>query len=76
MGRGQTEVVVGVVREVLPGDRYRVELADRRCIEAECSGKIRVRFEDIEAGDSVRCELSPIAPGRARIVERIKGARK
>ena len=76
MARDRTEVVVGVVREVLGGGRFRVELQDQRCIVAESSGKIRVRFEAIEAGDCVRCELSPIASGRARIVERIKGARK
>jgi translation initiation factor IF-1 len=46
----------------------RVELDDGRCIYAEVSAKIKVRFMAIVPGARVRCELSPVEAGRARIV--------
>jgi translation initiation factor IF-1 len=46
----------------------RVELDDGRCINAELSAKIKVRFMAIVPGARVRCELSPVVAGKARIV--------
>jgi translation initiation factor IF-1 len=47
---------------------FLVELNDGRCIYAELSAKIKVRFMAIVPGARVRCELSPVSVGKARIV--------
>ena len=46
-----------------------VEIAAGRCILANLSGRIRVRFQRLSPGQHVRCELSPIDPLKARIIE-------
>ncbi len=53
-------------------DRFRVELDDSRCISAEISARIKVRFTGIQTGARVACELSPHVDGKARIVERLE----
>lgn len=58
----------GTAREQLENGTVSVELDDGRCIIAEVSAKIKVRFMAIVPGARVRCELSPVVVGKARIV--------
>lgn len=58
----------GIVRAILGSGKYHVELASGHCINASASAKIKVRLTSILVGDIVRCEISPVEPGRARIV--------
>ena len=61
--------VQGVVLRLLPDGAAEIKLDDGRCINAEVSAKIKVRFVRVRIGDRVRCELSPIDPSKARIVD-------
>jgi len=60
--------VQGTAGERLNDGTFLVELDDGRCINAELSAKIKVRFMAIVPGARVRCELSPVIVGKARIV--------
>ena len=60
----------GIVREVLPGTMFRVELPGGRLVLAHISGKMRKHFIRIVPGDKVRVELSPYDLTKARIVFR------
>jgi len=57
----KTEVieVEGKVLEVLPGGKFRVELENKHIIVAHVSGKIRMNYIRILAGDKVTVEMSP-----------------
>ena len=61
----------GAVVEVLPNNRYRVELSNGHRLLAFVSGKDRLAFAGLAVGDKVRLELSPydLSAGRL-IVER------
>jgi translation initiation factor IF-1 len=59
----------GIVQHLLPEGRVMVLLENGHCIDAEISAKIKVRFTQVAAGRRVRLELSPIEPGRARVVD-------
>ena len=50
--------VEGKVLEVLPGGQFRVELENKHIIVAHVSGKIRMNYIRILAGDKVTVELS------------------
>lgn len=63
----------GVVREILPQQKALVDFPDGRCINVEISARITVRFTRLQAGDRVRCEMSPFDSTKVRIVERIQG---
>lgn len=62
----------GTVLEPLPNAMFRVELANGHKILAHVSGKIRMNFIRILAGDRVMVELSPYDLSRGRIVYRYK----
>ena len=64
--------VRGVVKEALPNAMFRVELENGHKILAHVSGKIRINFIRILAGDSVTVELSPYDLTRGRIIYRHK----
>ena len=49
----------GIVKEKLPNAMFRVELEDGQEVLAHVSGKIRMRFIRIMAGDRVSLELTP-----------------
>lgn len=51
--------VEGKVLEVLPGGKFRVELENKHIIVAHVSGKIRMNYIRILAGDRVTVEMSP-----------------
>jgi len=64
--------VEGTVIEALPNAMFRVELDNGHRILAHISGKMRMHFIKILAGDKVKLELSPYDLTRGRIVYRHK----
>ncbi|MFQ5867011.1 MAG: translation initiation factor IF-1 [bacterium] len=64
--------VEGTVIEALPNAMFRVELENGHRILAHISGKMRMHFIKILAGDKVKVELSPYDLTRGRIVYRRK----
>jgi translation initiation factor IF-1 len=64
--------VTGVVLESLPSAVFRVKLDDGPEVLAHVSGKIRMHYIRILAGDRVLLELSPYDLTRGRIVYRYK----
>jgi translation initiation factor IF-1 len=64
--------VEGTVIEALPNAMFRVELEKGHRILAHISGKMRMHFIKILAGDKVKVELSPYDLTRGRIVYRHK----
>jgi translation initiation factor IF-1 len=64
--------VEGTVIEPLPNAMFRVELANGHRVLAHVSGKIRMHFIKILAGDKVTVQLSPYDLTRGRITYRFK----
>ncbi|MEP0766082.1 MAG: translation initiation factor IF-1 [Fimbriimonadia bacterium] len=64
--------VSGVVVEALPSAMFRVKLDDGPEVLAHVSGKIRMHYIRILAGDRVLLELTPYDLTRGRIVYRYK----
>ncbi len=64
--------VEGIVRELLPNAMFRVEIANGKVVLAHISGKMRVHYIRILAGDKVTVELSPYDLTRGRITYRAK----
>jgi len=64
--------VEGTIIEVLPNARFKVELENGHRIIAHVSGKMRMYFIRILAGDKVKLELSPYDLTKGRIVYREK----
>jgi translation initiation factor IF-1 len=62
--------VEGKVLETLPNAMFRVELANGHVIMAHVSGKMRMHFIRILAGDSVTVEMSPYDLSKGRIIMR------
>lgn len=63
----------GVVLEVLPGTRFRVELPNNKVVIGHLSGKMRQHFIKIVPGDKVRIEISKYDLSKGRITYRMKG---
>ncbi len=64
--------VEGVVLELLPNAMFRVRLDNGHTVLAHISGKMRMHFIKILAGDKVTIELSPYDLTRGRIIYRAK----
>lgn len=64
--------VEGTVMEPLPNAMFRVELENGHKVLAHISGKMRMHFIKILAGDKVKIELSPYDLSRGRITYRYK----
>ncbi|HKQ39304.1 MAG TPA: translation initiation factor IF-1 [Verrucomicrobiae bacterium] len=64
--------VEGVVRTVLAGTMFRVELDNQHTVLATICGKMRKRWVRITTGDRVRMEMSPYDLEKARITWRLK----
>jgi translation initiation factor IF-1 len=62
----------GIVKDVLPGTMFRVELQNGHVVLAHISGKMRKNFIRIVPGDKVELELSPYDLSKARITFREK----
>jgi len=72
MSKSDSIEVEGKVMEPLPNGMFRVELENGHKVLAHVSGKIRMNFIRILAGDRVTVELSPYDLTRGRIVYRFK----
>ena len=70
MAKNDTIEVEGKVLEVLPGDKFKVELSNKHIIEAHVSVKMRMNYIRIIEGDNVVIELSPYDLTRGRITYR------
>lgn len=64
--------VDGVIEESLPNATFRVKLENGHSILAHVSGKMRMHFIKILAGDRVTVELSPYDLTKGRITYRYK----
>ena len=62
--------VEGKVLEVLPGGQFRVELENKHVVIAHVSGKLRMNYIRILAGDTVTIELSEYDLTKGRITWR------
>lgn len=62
--------VEGKVLEVLPGGQFRVELPNKHIVTAHVSGKLRMNYIRILAGDTVTLELSEYDLTKGRITWR------
>ena len=62
--------VEGKVLEVLPGGQFRVELENKHVVIAHVSGKLRMNYIRILAGDTVALELSEYDLTKGRITWR------
>lgn len=71
MAQGNIEVE-GIVKEILPGGNFKVELENGYLVEAHVSGKIRMNYIRILPGDKVTVEISPYDLTRGRITFRKK----
>ena len=70
MANKDTIEVEGKVVEVLPGGTFKVELENKHTVVAHVSGKIRMNYIRILAGDTVVLELSEYDLTRGRITYR------
>jgi translation initiation factor IF-1 len=61
-----------IVKDVLPGTMFRVQLANGHILLAHISGKMRKNFIRIVPGDKVELEMSPYDLSKARIIFREK----
>jgi len=64
--------VEGVIKELLPNTRFKVELENEHTVIAHISGKMRLNFIRILPGDTVLMEMSPYDLTKGRIVFRKK----
>ena len=62
----------GVVLEPLPNAQFKVKLDNGHVVLAHISGKMRMHYIRILAGDKVTVELSPYDLNRGRIIYRFK----
>lgn len=72
MGKEDIIEVEGTVVEPLPNAMFRVELENGHRVLAHISGKMRMNFIKILAGDRVTIELSAYDLTRGRIIYRYK----
>lgn len=64
--------IEGKVLDLLPNAMFKVELDNGHTVLAHISGKMRMNFIRILAGDRVKVELSPYDLSRGRITYRYK----
>ena len=67
--------VEGTIIEPLPNAMFRVELDNGHKVLAHISGKMRMHYIKILAGDRVKVELSPYDLTRGRVVFRAQGGK-
>ena len=70
MSKKDAIIVEGKILEALPNAMFRVELQNGHAIMAHVSGKMRMHFIRILAGDLVTVEMSPYDLTKGRIVLR------
>ena len=64
--------VAGTVKEELGNSLFRVELDNGVLVICTISGKIRMNYIRIVAGDKVKLEMSPYDLTRGRITRRLQ----
>lgn len=69
---GKSVEIDGVIKQVLAGTMFKVEVAGDHEVLAHISGKMRKRFIRLVAGDKVRMEMSPYDTTKGRIVYRLR----
>ncbi len=62
----------GIVREVLPGGRFRVEIDGEHLVLAHLAGKMRRFRIKVVLGDHVTVAVTPYDPTRGRVVYRAR----
>jgi translation initiation factor IF-1 len=72
MAKEEPIEVEGVVVDPLPNAMFRVKLENGHIVLAHISGKMRMHYIRILAGDKVTVELSPYDLNRGRIIYRAK----
>ncbi|MCL2538777.1 MAG: translation initiation factor IF-1 [Oscillospiraceae bacterium] len=72
MSRDDVLEVEGLIKEVLPNATFLVELQNGHKIHAHISGKLRMNFIRILAGDRVTVVMSPYDLTKGRITWRFK----
>jgi translation initiation factor IF-1 len=72
MAKKESIEVEGTVVEALPNAVFRVELANGHKVLAHISGKMRMNFIRVLAGDRVLVELSPYDLARGRVTFRFR----
>ena len=70
MAKEDTIEMEGIVLEVIPGGKFKVQLENKHIVEAHVSGKMRMNYIRIIEGDNVVIELSPYDLTRGRITYR------
>ena len=63
--------IEGIIKHVLAGTMFKVELPSGHEVLAHISGKMRKRFIRLVVGDKVKMEMSPYDTTKARIVFRV-----
>ena len=76
MAKEEAIEVEGTIIEPLPNAMFRVELDNGHKVLAHISGKMRMHYIKILAGDRVKVELSPYDLTRGRVTFRSKGSGK
>ena len=64
----------GIVTEVMPGARFKVQLKNNHITTCYLSGKLQTNSIKIIEGDTVKIEISPYDLSRGRIVWRDKNS--
>lgn len=72
MAKSEAIEVEGVVLEKLPNAMFKVEIEGGHVILAHISGKLRMNYIKILAGDKVTLALSPYDLSKGRIIWRDK----
>ena len=72
MSKADVIEIEGVVVEKLPNAMFKVELENGHIVLAHISGKLRMNFIKILAGDKVTLEMSPYDLSKGRIIWRDK----
>lgn len=62
----------GIVTDVLPNAQFTVDIGNGLTILAHLSGKLRMNFIRVLAGDKVTVQMSPYDLTRGRIIWRTK----
>lgn len=65
-----TITIIGKVREILPGTKFKVELENKLTVEGHLSGRLRQNFIKILPGDTVTLEISKYDITKGRIIYR------
>ncbi|MDP6762228.1 MAG: translation initiation factor IF-1 [Planctomycetota bacterium] len=70
MAKEEPIVVDAIVTEALPNARFRAKLESGHEVLAHVSGKMRMHYIRIMAGDKITIEMSPYDLTKGRIVSR------